>query len=127
MNLVEQARHAYGSGSTVLRSGRSAEHQVISEVTARLKAADSFAARAEALHDNRRLWIRLAADVADHDNGLPEVLRARIFYLAEFTQHYSRRVLRGEAGVDPLIDINTAVLRGLSGATASAGARPEVA
>ncbi|MCZ4261393.1 flagellar biosynthesis regulator FlaF [Limimaricola sp. G21655-S1] len=114
MNLVEQARRAYGPGNIALRSGRSAEHQVISDVTARLQAAASFAQCAAALHDNRRLWTRLAADVADGANGLPPALRARIFYLAEFTHHHSRRVLRGEAGISALVEINTAVLRGLS-------------
>jgi len=34
------------------------------------------------------------------------------FYLAEFTRTYSSRVLAG-ASADPLIDINTAVMRGL--------------
>lgn len=122
MNLVEQARQAYGPGNIALRSGRSAEHQVISDVTARLRGAEGFAQCAAALHDNRQLWTRLAADVADGDNGLPEVLRARIFYLAEFTHHHSRRVLRGEAGIAPLIEINTAVLRGLSGRAAASAA-----
>lgn len=122
MNLVEQARRAYGPGNIALRSGRSAEHQLISDVTARLSAAAGFAQCAAALHDNRRLWTRLAADVADGENGLPESLRARIFYLAEFTHHHSRRVLRGEAGIAPLVEINTAVLRGLSGQAGASAA-----
>jgi flagellar protein FlaF len=55
----------------------------------------------------------LAADVAEPDNGLPQELRARIFYLAEFTADHSRKVLRGGETVDALVDINTAMMRGL--------------
>ena len=57
----------------------------------------------------------MAIDVADNENALPQELRAQLFYLAEFTEHHSRRVLRREADVTALIDINTAVLRGLNG------------
>lgn len=114
MDVTEQARRAYGRPA--LRTPRQAEHGVLSAVTARLRDADPErpASVAGALHDNRRLWTRLAADVAEADNGLPEGLRARIFYLAEFTNHHSRRVLRGEAGLQPLIDVNTAIMRGLA-------------
>lgn len=120
MNPSLQARAAYAPGQSHLRSARSAELHVFGEVTARLNAAvdASFPARAAALHDNRRLWSRLAADVAEDGNGLPPELRARIFYLAEFTEHHSRLVLRGEAGLEPLIEINSAVMRGLGGAPA---------
>ncbi len=75
----------------------------------------NFRALAEALHENRTLWTHLAAEVADDDNELSQDLRARLFYLAEFTAHHSRKVLRGEADVAPLIEVNTAVMRGLSG------------
>jgi flagellar protein FlaF len=114
VDVIDQARRAYGQPT--LRTARQAEHGVLSAVTARLCDADPErpASVAGALHDNRRLWTRLAADVAEAENGLPESLRARIFYLAEFTAHHSRRVLRGEAGLQPLIDVNTAVMRGLA-------------
>jgi len=90
--------------------------------TANLRsAADAnppdFSRLAGALHLNRQLWTRLAADVADQGNPLPEELRARIFYLAEFTAAHTGRVLRGRATVDALIEVNLAVMRGLSGET----------
>jgi flagellar protein FlaF len=65
------------------------------------------------LQENRRLWVTLAAAVADNDNALPTDLRARLFYLAEFTEAHSKKVLRGTAPVAPLIEVNTAVMRGL--------------
>ena len=55
----------------------------------------------------------LAGDVADAANGLPKELRAQIFYLAEFTNQHSTLVLRGEGDVDVLVEINTAIMRGL--------------
>jgi flagellar biosynthesis activator protein FlaF len=125
LNATEQARVAYGAGPASLRSGRSSEHQVFAEITARLSAAivagpPGFSRLAAALHDNRRLWTRLAADVADEGNGLPRALRAQIYYLAEFTDHHSRRVLQGDAAADALVDINLAVMRGLAGTPAPA-------
>jgi flagellar biosynthesis activator protein FlaF len=124
VNSTALARAAYGAGPASLRSGRSNEHQIFADVTARLSAALSagplgFGAMAAALHDNRKLWSRLAADVADDGNGLPRSLRAQIFYLAEFTDHHSGRVLQGQGTAEALIDINLAIMRGLSGQTVS--------
>jgi flagellar protein FlaF len=126
MNAIDRALRAYGEPQSPLRTGRQAEHQVFSTVTARLAAAarrpENFAPLAAALHDNRRLWTRLAVDVADRDNGLPQDLRARIFYLAEFTHVHSQRVLAGETDAQVLVDINTAVMKGLG--TLSAAPAP---
>lgn len=73
----------------------------------------SYPALVSALHDNRRMWTTLAADVSDSSNGLPASLRAQIFYLAEFTDLHSQKVMNGTADAQVLIEINTAVLRGL--------------
>ncbi len=121
MNANQLARQAYGTAP--IRTPRQAEYQVLSTVTARLGAADAqgdFPRLVGALHDNGRLWTRLAADVANAANGLPQELRARIFYLAEFTRAHTRRVLKGEAEAQALIDINTAIMRGLSGTAPAA-------
>ncbi len=72
-----------------------------------------FSALVQALHENRELWTLLATDVADKDNKLPAQLRAQIFYLAEFTNHHTRQVLAQDATADVLVEINTAVMRGL--------------
>ena len=118
MNAIDLARKAYAPTQSHLRSSISIEYQAFSEIIGRLTAASngsagSFPKLASALHDNRALWSILAADVADPENALPQQLRAQIFYLAEFTEHHSRKVLRGEATPDALIEINTAILRGL--------------
>jgi len=115
---TSQARAAYGAPALPTRTARGTEYELFARVTHRLKAAealgrDGFGALARALHDNRVLWTTLADDVASPGNVLPAPLRARLFYLAEFTALHSRKVLAGEARAGVLIDINTAVMRGL--------------
>lgn len=112
------ARAAYASPAAPTRTARSIEYDAFARVTHRLRIAivsehGSFAALARALHDNRGLWTTLAADVADADNGLPQALRAQIFYLAEFTGRHSSKVLAGQADAEVLVEINTAIMRGL--------------
>lgn len=119
MNATDQALRAYAPNSAnVIRTGRSSEIQAFSQITARLSDArkqNNFNALVSALHDNRKLWSLLAVDVADAQNGLSAPLRAQIFYLAEFTVLQTGKILRKEADVDALIDINRAVMAGLAG------------
>ena len=82
-------------------------------VTRGLREATTQVEIAQAIFDNRNLWTLLAADVSDPDNQLPEALRAQIFYLAEFTNVHSRRVIDGTATVDALVDVNAAIMAGL--------------
>ena len=115
MNVVQRAQEGY---SGVVRSDRSVEYQTIARVSHRLRQAalkrsSDFPTYVSALHDNQKLWLALASDVAHPDNELPSELRAGIFYLAEFTEHETRRLMRGEGDVAALIDINAAVLMGL--------------
>ena len=117
MISAETARRGYGPAGSPTRTARDAEKHVLVQATAALRTASvpsqPFARLAEAVQRNRMLWTRLAGDVAEGTNGLPPDLRARIFYLAQFTDHHSRRVLLGEATVEALIEVNTAVIRGL--------------
>lgn len=116
MNAIEQAHQVYGFAQHHIRTPRAIEVQLISDITSRLNREDQpFHDLVAAIDDNRRLWRTLAIDVADNENTLPQELRARIFYLAEFTNLHSSKVLRREADAGPLIDINMAVLRGLNG------------
>lgn len=118
MNAQSLAKTAYSKPGQPTRTARGTEYDLFARITHRLKTAialdkTGFSTLVRALHDNRQLWIALAADVADSDNGLPPALRARIFYLSEFTAQHTTKVLSGAAKADVLIDINTAVMRGL--------------
>ncbi|MDP2495648.1 flagellar biosynthesis regulator FlaF [Shimia thalassica] len=111
------AREAYGR-SAPTRSPRTIEYEVIAQTTHQLKTAAQLGSKgfpqlARALYDNRKLWTLLATSVAEKDNELPQSLRSQIFYLAEFTQVHSAKVLNRQAKVRPLIEVNMAVLRGL--------------
>lgn len=112
------ARTAYASPGTPARTLRGIEYDLFARVTHRLKASQArgqhdFALLAKALHENRQLWAALASDVAEPGNALPQALRAQLFYLYEFTERHSVKVLEGAASAEVLIDINTAVMRGL--------------
>ncbi|TCO73355.1 flagellar biosynthesis regulator FlaF [Rhodovulum euryhalinum] len=126
MNALHMARTAYSAPTQAqTRTPRATEYAAFARITARLKAAEgagrrNYPALAAAIHENRKLWTMLAADVADGDNGLPQALRARIFYLFEFTTHHSREVLNGKADIGPLVEVNTAIMRGLGKSEASA-------
>ena len=114
------ARSAYSRPDVPSRTPRMVEYDLIARMTQRLtsswaKRRSDFPAFALALTDNQRMWSTLAADVAEPENGLPAPLRAQLFYLYQFTVEHSRTVLDDQGSIDVLIDINTAVMRGLRG------------
>lgn len=105
-----------GYGSNVVRTSRDAEYEAFSRVTRMLRQAaqdehgpDLIAAA----HKNNQLWTILAADLAGSDNGLPDALRAQLLSLASFSLRHGHLAMAGKAKVDPLIDINMAMMRGL--------------
>lgn len=119
MNATLLAQTAYRKQAQTIRTERGLEYDAFARITHRLalataKRRDDIVNLAAALHDNRRLWTILATDVADPQNPLPQDLRARIVHLAQFTHRHSTQILNGDAAVQPLIDINTAIMRGLS-------------
>lgn len=119
MSAHALTQNAYGDATRATGTPRSVEYQVFSQVTGRLNRARSegrpFAELATALHDNLRLWTVIAADVASPGNALPAETRARLVHLAQFVRLHSQKVLREEADPGILIEINTAIMRGLRG------------
>jgi len=118
VNATSQALRGYADNSGSTRSDRRREYDVIARVTQELRDGavqrkTNFGLFAEALHRNQRLWTALVVDIADVANPLPKELKARIVYLAEFTSQHTGKVLRENASVMPLLEINMAVLRGL--------------
>ena len=115
-----QARSGYAPADGPVRTQRSIEYDLLARCTQGLSLAwakrqGDFPGLAKALRENLQLWATLAADVAEPGNGLPKDLRAKLFYLYEFTAEHSRAVLEKRASVEVLVDINTAVMRGLRG------------
>jgi flagellar protein FlaF len=115
-----RARDAYGHPDAPVRNERTTEYELFVRMTRALSFAwgqrkQNHPALVRALHDNAKMWRTLAVDVADIGNELPSPLRAQLFYLYEFTTIHSRKVLDGAASAEVLVDINTAVMRGLRG------------
>jgi flagellar biosynthesis activator protein FlaF len=119
MNL-QISRNAYARPEAPVRSPRAVEYDLLARTTQRLALAwahrnTDFPGLVAALSDNQQVWSAFAVDVADPANPLPASLRARLFYLYEFTAQHSRKVLEDGASPEVLTDINIAVMRGLRG------------
>ncbi len=120
MSMHAQARSGYAGAATPIRTDRGAEYAVFARVTHRLSALDEsdgacFPVLAAAVGDNQKLWGALAEDLMHDGNALPVGLRAQLVGLAEFVRRHTLRVLAGKASIAPLVDINTAIMRGLRG------------
>lgn len=105
-------------GSDYVRTDRDNEYTVVSRVTRLLQNAldsgDDLAA-IRATHANNELWIALAADLASPGNALPDELKAGLISLAMFSIRHGHKVLAENASIDPLIDINMQIMKGLRG------------
>ena len=116
MTALNLAKRAYAPTNEAVRTPRSIEFEVIARISHRLKRAIQGNSKNElinVLYENRRLWNTLAADVASPGNHLPDELKARIFFLAEYTTSHSRKVLQEDASAVPLLEINAAIIGGL--------------
>lgn len=116
--MHSEARSAYST--TAIRTPRAAEYGVFAQVTQRLMAVDEndrsgFAQLADAVVDNQRLWAALSEDLMGEHNALPLALRAQLVSLAEFVRRHSISVLGGKASIAALVDVNTAIMKGLRG------------
>jgi flagellar biosynthesis activator protein FlaF len=119
---------AYRRTLKVAETPRATEYRIFAQVTASLmKARDeksSGAPLVEALDWNRRLWSTLSTDCGMSGNGLPDGLRAQIISLGLWVSRYSTDVATGKADIDALIDVNKAIMEGLSQQAALAAQAP---
>ncbi|TQS71474.1 flagellar biosynthesis regulator FlaF [Rhodobacteraceae bacterium] len=118
MNAYAMAKTAYATPNQAIRTNRDIEFDAIARATSGLRKAidpdtGSFPKLVEAIHYNRKLWKIFSQDAASDGNMLPEALRLQLLNLRKFTESHSSKVLAGNANVDPLIEINTAIMRGL--------------
>ena len=110
-------KNGYASATRSAGMPRDVEYHAFSRVTGKVTRAVEndapFPVLAEALHENVALWRALAIDIAGTENGLPDQLRAQIFYLFEFTLAQTPKVLKGTADAAALVEINVAIMNGL--------------
>lgn len=112
------AKNSYSDSLKSTGSLRSIEYEAFAKITRELSSpdensADYYIKISKALYNNLRLWAILADDIANDNNALPNDLRSKLFYLAEFTRHHTAKVYSGDANPNILVEINTAVMRGL--------------
>lgn len=105
-----------------VRSARSIEYELLARTTQRLQESwarreSAFGDLARAVADNTILWASLGADLVEPGNGLPPELKARLFYLYQFSEQHGQKVLAGLGDAGVLVEINMAVMRGLRGET----------
>jgi len=95
---------------------RRTEYRLFAQVTKALMdaLAGNETETAQAIHWNRRMWLALQADCSEEDNVLNDQTRAGIISLAIWVDKHSRKVLRGEAQVEPLIEVNRSIMEGLA-------------
>ena len=121
MQSLAPHQNGYMDATRSVGMPREVEYQLFSKITGKMNQCADDRARfntlVEALTENLSMWQTIALSVADENNELPPPLRAQLFYLYEFVQHHTPRVLRREADAAPLIEINTSIMRGLRGVT----------
>ena len=117
MNVQTMAQMAYAQAVTPIRTDRGTEFELFVRITRALRNASTarvdFKQLSQAILENRRLWNTLAADLAEPDNPYPDELKGMILNLANFTELHSSKVLAGKATTETLVEINTAMMRGL--------------
>ena len=114
---------AYQSAAQQAEDPRSLEYRLFAEVTRSLMAASQLDAtdiggRMTALDWNRRLWSVLATDCAQPGNALPDGMRANIISLGLWVNRHTSAVMAGQETFQPLIEVNRAMMQGLSPSTA---------
>ena len=111
---------AYQQAAQRSETPRDVEYRLFGEVTralmdAKSKPRSDIQAWIKALHWNRRLWAALADDCAQAANALPEATRAQVISLSLFVHRTTSEVMRQEADIETLIELNRTMMQGLSG------------
>lgn len=121
------ARSVYGNVGRSIGSDRDIEIQVFQTAISRLRSISGLdfkltSESAKILSDNMKLWDMLTVDLAHEANALDDKLSAQLIGLAKFVRVHTMSLYRGEGSVDVLVDINTAILKGLLGQPGNANA-----
>lgn len=108
---------AYQRVQFLSEAPRRTEQRLFAEITRGLQAAWDEGRRGAALmpelHRNRQLWSTLSAACGARGNALPEGLRASIISLALWVDRYTSDVVAGREPLEPLLEVNLAVMEGL--------------
>lgn len=116
MSLQQHSYASYAAAQNTVEDPRQIEYRLFAQVTKALMDVVDGCSRdtIKAVHWNRRLWLTLQSDCANDANGLPDEIRAGIISLAIWVDKHSRKVLRGEGEIEPLIEVNRSIMEGLA-------------
>ncbi len=110
--------NAYRRVQEVAASPRSTEYRLMTQITAEMIAARDAGLRGAqlmpALHRNRMAWCTFANLCAIPGNRLPDDLRATIISIGLWVGKFTSGVMSGRETIDDLIEVNRAILDGLS-------------
>ncbi len=123
---------AYKRTISETESPRQIERRVLTGVTAELdrraKEFDSAERRIEKLqiladglrHEvwrNEQIWMTFKADLMSQRNGFDPELRSSMLSLAVWVEHHTQGVLAGAKKIQPLVEVNQSIIKGLEGST----------
>lgn len=113
---------AYKQTAKKMEDPRRIEKRVFMQVTSKLERfkgiKDPFGITEEmkdALWENQRLWNILKSDLLFTGNNLPTELRASLASLGIWVDEHTVKVLKAEATVDSLVEVNKTIIGGISG------------
>ncbi len=115
--MNERAFQVYNNVGKSASGGRSALAHALTKAARLLDRADSLDSDeyAEALRFNRTLWTIIQADLMDHANTLPDILKANIFSLSLFVDRETDEAAAnpGRESMAAMIEINRNMAAGL--------------
>lgn len=109
---------AYHDARSITEQPRAIEQRLMTEITKGMVSARQNGLRdtrlMPVLHRNREAWGVFSAACATQGNLLPNDLRARIISLSLWVDKFTSEVIAGRESINDLIDVNVAVIEGLS-------------
>lgn len=115
---------AYQRARTLAENPRATEHRLISEISRAMLEAWEKGLRGPALmpplHRNREMWSTFAATCGAGGNSLSPEVRAGIISLSLWVDRHTSQVMAGRESIEPLVEVNRAMIEGLSPARLAA-------
>jgi len=110
---------AYQNAHSSAESPKQTEYRLFAQVTRALVEAQETENNLDprvikALDWNRSIWSHFSTDCGTDGNQLPDETRAAIISLDIWVSKHTTKIMRGEAEIDDLIDINRTIMEGLS-------------
>lgn len=116
--------NAYERVRTLTEHPRATEQRLIGEISRAMMTAWEQGHRGATLmsplHRNREMWSVFASTCGAAGNGLSSEVRAAIISLSLWVDRHTSAVMAGRESIEPLIEVNRAMIDGLSPARLAA-------